>query len=427
MLVTHDIPNAMFLPYALPLLLASAASASNLFVSSYAGPVTTLELTRNASTKSYNLQTISSTNECAYNASWLLFEPSHRVLYCIGEGMDSSTRGGLTVFSAQADGSLKKTDQHDTPWGGVHAAIYGDKAGNRSLAIAHYGGNGISTWTLDNCGQKTSSTPSQFFNYTTLKSGPRPQQTKSHPHQVVVDPTRKFIVSPDLGADLVHTFAIDAHSGVLSECPSLSVDPGSGPRHAHFVVAPGKHGRSGRLNPANETVVLYVVTEIANTITAYKVSYPAQGGCPTFTQIEQASTFGSHATPNNMTAAAEIAVHKDIMIVSNRNDNLTYSANGVVARDTANNTIMSDTLSTFSLNTTGTFDFLGLFPAGGRYPRQFSLNKKGNLVAVALQLSSKVVVISRNVTTGSFIKQVAEIDLKGQITSVVWDDDEEDC
>jgi len=435
----------MLLSCVLPILLASVGSATNLFVSSYAGPVTTLELTRNASTKSYNLRTISSTNECVYNASWLLFEPSHRVLYCIGEGLDSTTRGGLTVFSASDDGVLNKTDQHDTPWGGVNAAIIHGKTGNHSLAIAHYGGSAISTWTLDKCGEKTSTTPFQTINFNMSAPGPHPQQNKPHPHQVVVDPTEKFLASPDLGADLVRMFAIDANSGTLSECPALSVEPGSGPRHAHFIVSPGKHERNGKRSAHNETVVLYVVAEIANTITAYKVSYPAQGGCPNFTQIEQASSFGSHALPNNMTAAAEIAVsvsrgpshfasnltcsqqNSDIMIVSNRNDNSTYSANGIVSRDTSNSTIISDTLSTFSLKSTGTFDFVGLFPAGGRYPRQFSLNRRGNLVAVALQLSSKVVVISRNVTTGNFLQQVAEVDLEGQITSVVWDDDEEDC
>ncbi|MCJ1248667.1 hypothetical protein MMC30_005885 [Trapelia coarctata] len=417
----------MLLSCALPVLLASVASATNLFVSSYAGPVTTLELTRNASAKGYNLQTTSSTNECAYNASWLLFEPYHRVLYCIGEGLDSQTRGGLTVFSASDDGILKKTDQHDTPWGGVNAAIYHGKAGNHSLAIAHYGGSAISTWTLDNCGEKTSATPFQTINFNMSAPGPHPQQNKPHPHQVIVDPTHKFLASPDLGADLVRMFAIDPNSGTLSECPALSVDPGSGPRHAHFVTSPGKHEGKEKRSPSNETVVLYVVAEIANTITAYKVSYPAQGGCPTFTQIEQASTFGSHALPNNMTAAAEIAVSSDIMIVSNRNDNSTYSANGIFSRDTSNSTIISDTLSTFSLNSTGSFDFVSLFPAGGRYPRQFSLNRRGNLVAVALQLSSKVAVISRNVTTGNFLQQVAEIELEGQITSVVWDDGDEEC
>ena len=319
----------MLLSYVLPILLSSAASATNLFVSSYAGNVTTLKLTQNASTKSYGLKTISSTNKCVYNASWLLFEPHHRVLYCIGEGLESSTTGGLTVFSACDDGSLNKTDQHDTPWGGVNAAIFGNNKGNRSLAIAHYGGSAISTWPLNRCGEKTSAKPFQTINFTMSKPGPHPQQASPRPHQVILDPTRNFIASPDLGADLVRMFAIDPNSGTLSECPALSVSLGSGPRHAHFVTSPGKHHtakdkhyqkrqkgiatsrvieRSEKHSLVNETVVLYVVAEIANTVTAYKVFYPAQGGCPNFTQIEQASTFGSHAVPNNSTAAAEIVV-----------------------------------------------------------------------------------------------------------------------
>jgi 6-phosphogluconolactonase (cycloisomerase 2 family) len=66
--------------------------------------------------------------------------------------------------------------------------------------------------------------------------------------------------------------------------------------------------------------------------------------------------------------------------------------------------------------------FNQLAPAGGSFPRQFSVNKNGTLAAVGLQLDSRVVIIERNVEDGTFGNFVAEIDVPGQVTSVIWDE-----
>lgn len=50
------------------------------------------------------------------------------------------------------------------------------------------------------------------------------------------------------------------------------------------------------------------------------------------------------------------------------------------------------------------------------------MNKDGSLAAVGLQFDSRVVVIERNVTDGRYGNFVAEIDIPGQITSVIFDD-----
>jgi hypothetical protein len=50
------------------------------------------------------------------------------------------------------------------------------------------------------------------------------------------------------------------------------------------------------------------------------------------------------------------------------------------------------------------------------------VNKDGTLAAVGLQLDSRVVLIERNVKDGTYGKFVAEIEIAGQITSVIFDD-----
>ena len=100
--------------------------------------------------------------------------------------------------------------------------------------------------------------------------------------------------------------------------------------------------------------------------------------------------------------------------MSNRNDT-SFPALGP-------NVNATDSLATFSLNGASRFRFQRLTSAGGSFPRSFALNKAEDLVAVALQQSSSVVILARNVTSGAIGEQVAQIGVEGQVTSVVWDE-----
>ena len=51
------------------------------------------------------------------------------------------------------------------------------------------------------------------------------------------------------------------------------------------------------------------------------------------------------------------------------------------------------------------------------------MNRSGNLAAVGLQGSGRVVIIERDVKDGTFGAFVAEIDTPGlEVTSVIWDE-----
>jgi 6-phosphogluconolactonase (cycloisomerase 2 family) len=65
-----------------------------------------------------------------------------------------------------------------------------------------------------------------------------------------------------------------------------------------------------------------------------------------------------------------------------------------------------------------------MYPVGGSFPRSMSLNQEGDLLAVALQLSSRVVVFRRDHESG-LIKVIAgSVAVDGQLTDVVWDEPE---
>lgn len=101
------------------------------------------------------------------------------------------------------------------------------------------------------------------------------------------------------------------------------------------------------------------------------------------------------------------------LLVSNRRD-LTFN----------NTTPASDSMSVFSISPAdGTLSFRQLFPAGGSYPRQFALNRAGNLVAVGLQQTGTVAILERDVASGVFQKEVARTAVPGgQVVCVVWDE-----
>lgn len=92
--------------------------------------------------------------------------------------------------------------------------------------------------------------------------------------------------------------------------------------------------------------------------------------------------------------------------------------------DTTNSTkIPSDAIATFAIDQhTGHLDFKQLFPSGGMVPRQFSVNKAGDQVAVGLQSDGRVVVISRDVKTGLLKDFIANISIAGEVVCVIYDE-----
>ncbi|THY51912.1 3-carboxy-cis,cis-mucoante lactonizing enzyme, partial [Aureobasidium pullulans] len=373
---------------------ASFTAATNLFVSDYSGNISTLELTEHGG--HYSLTKTSANAGCAPNPSWLTLDTNHNTLYCLDEGLEV-TNGSLTSFTINSSGHLHKIHRQQTISGPVSGVIYGNPAEKRSIALAHYSGSALSTWNLD--ANHTAAFDFQqdiFFNLT--KPGPNAErQDAPHEHEAVLDPTGNFIVVPDLGADLIRIFSIDAGSGDLVAEKPFAVLPGSGPRHVVFYQPYGVVGTQA-------TTFMFLVSELANTVTSFRVSYPKIGGMG-FKQVFETSTYGDLVVPEG-NAAAEIAVTPDnrFLIISNRN-NTSFQIPSPNPHNTTS--IPSDSLSTFSLQKDGTLKHIQLWPSGGMFPRHFSLNKFGDLLAVGMQYDRSVVVFERDVALGTVGKPVA--------------------
>jgi hypothetical protein len=114
----------------------SAPSASLLYVTSYAGTLTTLttlNLTTDATTGQSSLKTVATSNVCP-EASWITLDYPNNTLYCLDEAR-STPNSNSTVFrfKTNTDGTLTLADKVAVPNGAVSAVLYG---AGKGLAIA---------------------------------------------------------------------------------------------------------------------------------------------------------------------------------------------------------------------------------------------------------------------------------------------------
>ena len=116
-----------------------SCSANVLFVSSYSGKVTTLDLKGIGAPCAGGsvpvLKEIASSDGCSTSPSWLTLDHPKSTLYCIDEGL-ATPQGSLSSFKTNADGSLTKLDLVSTPNGPVSGVLYGP-GGDAGIALAH--------------------------------------------------------------------------------------------------------------------------------------------------------------------------------------------------------------------------------------------------------------------------------------------------
>jgi 6-phosphogluconolactonase len=160
------------------------------------------------------------------NPSFLVLSKNQRALYSI-HGDESHA----TAFSVDPEsGKLKLLGRADTGGkNGVHQAL--DPSG-RHLIVANYASGTVAVLPVADDGVLRDQ-----IQLAELKgpSGPhRVRQAGSHPHQIVFDPTGRFVLVPDLGLDRVFVFRFDPARGALSETSAMQGRSTSGPRHVAF-------------------------------------------------------------------------------------------------------------------------------------------------------------------------------------------------
>ncbi|RDA87000.1 hypothetical protein CP532_6743 [Ophiocordyceps camponoti-leonardi (nom. inval.)] len=391
-------------------LCATTAMGKLLYVSSYDGKVTTLDLgslsgcAPEGDAKPIELKTVGTTGDCGESPSILHLDGKRKTVYCINEGL-SSGKGGVAALSINdqtgvlGSGTLKDGDP-----GPVFGGLFN---GGQSLAVANFGNASISVWDVSNPKQLRIT---QTERFKLDKPGAIPdKQNQAKPHQTLIDPTGKFVVVPDLGADLVRLFAIEKDK--VKAIGQVQVKAGSGPRHAAFT------------QPLKNRTRMVLVNELDPRVDLFDVVYGGEGVMD-LKLLSSVPVHGEGKKAAKEAFPAEVVISPDnkFVMVSSRNEN------NLKISDFKNGTeIPSDPIISFKLELddddggSGKLVVAQEVPAGGRFPRHFSMSEDGTLLAVGLQKDKRVAIIARDAKGGTLgMRPVAFADVTGEVTSVIF-------
>jgi 6-phosphogluconolactonase len=273
-----------------------------------------------------------------------------------------SVHGGRTLLSAFAidreSGRLTLLNQIDC--GGRNPVDTALDPTERFLIVANYGNGAVAVVPVAEDGSLLPVTQSVQLPGT---PGPDPkEQTSSHPHAVIFDPTGTFVIVPDKGFDC--TFLFRFKDGTLEPTEQAVVPsaPGAAPRHTHF-------------HPA--LPVLYVNNELDSTVSVFGF---ADGRA---TERQVVSTRAPGPVQPNTTAEIVVSPDGRFLYVSNRGqDNI---AQFLIAGDS------------------GLLTPAGHFPTDGKKPRFFTIDPSARHLYAANQDSDEITAFHVDHASGSLI------------------------
>jgi len=289
------------------------------------------------------------------NPSFLAIHPNGRVLYAVNE-VES---GAVSAFAIVGDsGALTRLNEEPSE-GSAPCFVSVDRSG-RVVLVANYGAGSVGLLPIQTGGALASAT--SVVQHT--GSGPNAdRQRQPHAHCILTDPSNRFALAADLGADRVFVYRLDPDRRVLHhmEGGDAVMRPGAGPRHLAF-------------HPTLPLV--FVANELDSTVSTLR--FDSQRGAVSL--LESRSTLPAGWTGTNYPADIHIALSGRTLYVSNRGHN---------------------SLAVFSVaGSTGALSLDQTVSTGGDWPRNFSLDPSGQWLLVANQRSDSIVVFGRDEESG---------------------------
>ncbi len=168
------------------------------------------------------------------------FDPSHKFLYVVNSGTDSTVGRGVYGFAIAADGSLTATPSSPYQTDHLPVSLAFDASGTH-LYVSNQGDSSISAFTLNTA----------TGELTELAASPYGIAVGNHPAEIAT--SGNFLYVSETGSSSVEVFAIDPSTGALTE--GLMGSPFGTDQHP-FALA---------INPAG--TILYTVALPSGTST----------------------------------------------------------------------------------------------------------------------------------------------------------------
>jgi len=298
-----------------------------------------------------NVFTPKSVTSGVQNPSFLTISADKKFVYSVSESTNGSSSNAFS-FDVKT-GMLRFLNSSLTKSDGPCFISATDK----HVFTANYGGGSISVFGIKDNGKLTDVL--QVIQHTG-KSINTERQNEPHVHQVLITPDKKYVVANDLGTDKVTVYKYNsmATSEVLVPFDTLTVKPGSGPRHSVFT----KDGKK-----------LYLLHEIDGSLSVIEMKN------------------------GKLSMIQETSIIKDLKVVIRAADihlspdeKFLYATN----RGTAND------ISCFKVLEDGKLVFQQIISTGGSSPRNFAITPDGQYVFIANQDTDTITIFKRNVQTG---------------------------
>jgi len=163
---------------------------------------------------------------------WLLAHPRQPVLYAT---TDSAPEGGRVLAFNVDRGSAALQPLNAAPAGGGSTTQLWLDLPSQALAVANFANGTTSTLALQPDGRLGAS----VSTVAGTGSGPHRRQNGPHAHGVAVDPSHRWVLTADLGADRLFVNGYDPatrqlQAEDLDQPRALALPAGSGPRHFVF-------------------------------------------------------------------------------------------------------------------------------------------------------------------------------------------------
>lgn len=273
--------------------------------------------------------------------SFLIMSPSGRNLYAVNE----QSSGGVTAMAVDSPGHLRVLNRQ--PNGGSAPCHLALVANGKYLVSANYGSGDLSVHpvkTDGSLGQRTD---------LVKHVGSEP-----HAHQILQDPTGKYLLAVDLGTDTIYTYTIA--SGKLSLKSQAKVKTDAGPRHLAFHPSGG---------------YAYVANELDSTIAVCR--YDGATGKVTPGAAQATVPAGS---PTNYPGEVIVSPDGRFVYLTNRGHN---------------------SVAIFAVESGGaSLRRIGTPSCGGDWPRHVTLDPTGKLMFVSNQKSNNITTFAVDVQTG---------------------------
>ena len=285
-------------------------------------------------------------------------DPTFLALSPDGRFLFAAMSDAVASFKIQPDGTLLAINRQPSGANTCHVSL--DRTG-RELFSAGYDDGSVGAYPVDADGRIGLRTALIALH----GSGPNLDRQKGpHAHSVYVDPENHFLYACDLGSDRIWIFRLGDKGQLLpADPPSVTVSPGTGPRHLAF-------GAGGRL--------VYVANElgVSTSVFSRDATTGALSRIGTEDNIDPGWPKG--------TGSAEIEVHPSgkWLYVSTR---------------------LRDMMTVFKINPSASGKPLQreeVVPSPAAFPRSFAIDPTGQWLIVAGQTGNGIALLKIDPASG---------------------------